>query len=117
MAIHIGAVILQLRKEKQLTQEQLAEILGVSTTAVCKWETGSSHPDIELLPVLADFFGTSVDRLLGYDMDKQESHVHDLLHAGSEFILYVTLWYAYVKGVAGDKANDVLFKQTMKKDQ
>lgn len=63
MVINIGTTILQLRKERQLTQEQLAEILGMSTTAVCKWETGASHPDIELLPVIAEFFGISVDGL------------------------------------------------------
>lgn len=54
-----------LRLDKQLTQEQLAEILGVSPQAVSRWETGASYPDISLLPAIASFFETTVDELLG----------------------------------------------------
>ena len=51
-----------------LTQEQLAEVLGVTTGAVYKWEARLSQPELGMLMELADFFDTSVDVLLGYEM-------------------------------------------------
>ena len=54
------------RKEKGFTQELLAEAMGVSVGAVSKWENGASAPELSLIMELADFFGTSVDSLLGY---------------------------------------------------
>lgn len=75
MRIKIGEVIQTLRKEKGLTQEQLAKFIGVSTPAVSKWESGNSYPDIELLPLLADFFNVSVDKLLNYKVDLSEEEV------------------------------------------
>ncbi len=54
------------RKQKNFTQEQLAEAMGVSVGAVSKWENGSSVPELSLIMELADFFETSVDSLLGY---------------------------------------------------
>ena len=56
------------RKERSLTQEQLAQALGVTAGAVYKWEAALSTPDISLIVELADFFDTSVDVLLGYEM-------------------------------------------------
>ncbi len=55
-----------LRKQRGLTQEELAEQLNVSFQTVSKWETGVSMPDIGMLPVLADYFEISIDELLGY---------------------------------------------------
>ena len=60
--------IRSMRKERRLTQEQLAEVLGVTTGAVYKWEAKLSVPDIELILEMADLFDTSVDVLLGYEM-------------------------------------------------
>ncbi|WP_207305414.1 helix-turn-helix domain-containing protein, partial [Clostridioides difficile] len=57
------------------TQEQLAKFIGVSTPAVSKWESGNSYPDIELLPLLADFFNVSIDKLLNYKIDLSEEEV------------------------------------------
>lgn len=64
--MNIGNQIKNFRKAKKLTQEQLAEYLGVTSQAVSKWETGVSAPDIDMLPRLAIFFHTSVDELLDY---------------------------------------------------
>lgn len=75
MQIKIGKVIQRLRKERNLTQEQLAKFIGVSTPAVSKWESGNSYPDIELLPLLADFFNVSIDKLLNYKIDLSEEEV------------------------------------------
>lgn len=65
--LKINENIRMLRKSRSLTQEQLAEAMGVSVGAVSKWEKGLSNPDIALLPHLADFFSVSVDVLLGYE--------------------------------------------------
>ena len=54
-----------LRKQKGLTQEQLANALGVTNQSVSKWESGQCCPDIQLLPAIAELFEVSVDELLG----------------------------------------------------
>ena len=64
--INLAANICRLRKEEHLTQDDLASFLGVTKASVSKWETGQSYPDIELLPRIATYFGTSVDELMGY---------------------------------------------------
>ncbi|ENK0838787.1 helix-turn-helix transcriptional regulator [Clostridium botulinum] len=64
--LNIGNCIVHKRKEKGITQEQLADYIGVSKASVSKWESGSSYPDILLLPELATYFNISVDELLGY---------------------------------------------------
>ena len=64
--MQLSGNIRSLRKERSLTQEQLAQALGVTAGAVYKWEAGLSTPDVSLIVELADFFDTSVDVLLGY---------------------------------------------------
>ncbi len=61
----LGNIIMRLRKEHDLTQEQLANGLGITYQAVSKWETGVSSPDISMLPLLADIFEVSIDELFG----------------------------------------------------
>ena len=56
------------RKEKGLTQEQLAEVFDVTVGAIHKWEAGLSTPDVSVLMELADFFDISMDTLLGFDL-------------------------------------------------
>jgi transcriptional regulator with XRE-family HTH domain len=65
--IRIGEKIAAKRRGKGITQEELASFLGVSKPAVSKWESGQSYPDITLLPVIATYFGMSVDELLCYE--------------------------------------------------
>lgn len=67
MNMKIGTRLLELRKKKGLTQDQLAEQLGVSAPAVSKWETDSSYPDITLLCPLARALDTNVDTLLQFE--------------------------------------------------
>ena len=61
----MGKRIMQLRKEKGYTQEQLSELCGVSAQAVSKWENDVSCPDISILPQLAELLGVTTDELLG----------------------------------------------------
>ncbi len=69
MKITIGENIRHYRKELCLTQEQLAEAMGVTVGAVSKWESGLSNPDIGMIPELADLFEISVDVLFGYQLN------------------------------------------------
>ena len=64
MDLNIGNTIANLRRQKGLTQEQLARMVGVSTPAVSKWETSASYPDITLLAPVARALNTNVDTLL-----------------------------------------------------
>ena len=54
MKLYIGEQLKALRKEKQITQEALAEVLGVSYQSVSRWELGVCYPDVELLPTIAN---------------------------------------------------------------
>lgn len=79
MKLTIGEKIKNLRRERELTQEDLAEVLCVSSQSVSRWENGSCYPDIELLPVLSDYFGITVDRLLGADESVEKKKVNQYL--------------------------------------
>ena len=63
--INLARILTQKRKEKGLTQDDLASYVGVSKASVSKWETGQSFPDILLLPILATYFNISIDELIG----------------------------------------------------
>lgn len=65
----IGTKIQTLRRNKNLTQAQLAEVLSVSSQSVSKWENNLSVPDISLLPVIARYFGITMDELFNYRLD------------------------------------------------
>ena len=65
----IGQKIRTLRKNKHLTQEQLAEALSVSSQSVSKWENQISTPDVALLPIIARYFGITMDELFNYRLD------------------------------------------------
>ncbi|MFD1430273.1 helix-turn-helix domain-containing protein [Lacticaseibacillus mingshuiensis] len=66
-AMKIGQQIAALRQGKAVTQQTLADFLGVSKASVSKWEKDQTFPDITLLPLLAAYFGVSIDTLLSYD--------------------------------------------------
>ena len=65
MKLNFGENIKRLRKNRDLTQEALADALGISAQSVSKWESGQCCPDIQLLPSIAELFEVSVDELLG----------------------------------------------------
>lgn len=70
METTLGKRIAAGRKKLGMTQDQLAEKLGVTAQAVSKWENDQSCPDITMLPKLAEIFGTSTDALLGMETEK-----------------------------------------------
>ena len=69
----IGTVIKKLRKEKDITQEQLADYLNITAQAVSQWECDKSAPDIYQIPVLAHIFNVSADTLL--EINKKEAEI------------------------------------------
>lgn len=67
MKLSLPANISKLRKEHSMTQEQLAEALGVTFASVSKWERGVATPELNLIAEMADLFEVSIDALLGYE--------------------------------------------------
>lgn len=78
MSIYIGENIKTLRKNKDITQEQLSDFLGISNVAVSKWERNETYPDISLLPVLAKYFNVTIDELMGYDASKVNKQIDEI---------------------------------------
>lgn len=74
----IGANIRRLRKERDITQEQLAELLHVTSSAISQWETGRVMPDVVYLPKLAYLFQVSADVILGIDVDLKEKKIQEI---------------------------------------
>ena len=66
----IAANIARLRRERGMTQEALAEVIGVSAQTISKWENSTTWPDVALLPVIADVFGVTIDALYGREEKK-----------------------------------------------
>lgn len=84
--INIAKTIITKRKEKGITQDDLAIYIGVSKASVSKWETGQSYPDINFLPQLAAYFNISIDELLGYSPQMTKEDIKKLYHKlSSEF--------------------------------
>ena len=83
----IGTTIKKLRRDRNITQEQLAELLGVSTNAVSQWECDKTAPDIAHLPVLANIFEVSADVLLEIDItkSKKQSEINEFTAKYAEF--------------------------------
>ena len=75
MKLYLGENMRKFRLAKDLTQEALAEELGVSPQTISRWEGGSSYPDVELLPEIAGYFDVSVDTLIGADEERQKEHL------------------------------------------
>ena len=75
MELFIGETVKRVRRQRDLTQEEVAAHLGVSPQSVSKWERGEGYPDITMLPALANYFGVSVDELLGVgEIEKKEKY-------------------------------------------
>ena len=89
----INEIIREKRKALSLTQEQIADFLGVSTPAVSKWEKGAAYPDITLLPALARLLKTDLNTLLSFQEDltdiEIENFVNDL-DIWRERLLFIT---------------------------
>ncbi len=83
MSFDFASKIKSLRKSLDLTQEEFAERLGMSSQAVSKWETGTAMPDISMFPILANFFGVTTDELLGVDISRREERIREIISEGN----------------------------------
>lgn len=68
------------RHQCKITQDELAEFLGVTKASVSKWENGQSYPDITLLPKLASYFNISIDQLMGYQAQMPKEKIKECYH-------------------------------------
>jgi transcriptional regulator with XRE-family HTH domain len=96
--------IQELRKQKGLTQEELAEKLYVSRTAISKWESGRGYPNIESLKAIAKFFSVTVDELLSSgevltlaeeDNKRKEKHFRDLIYGLLDLCIAMLLFLPF----------------------
>lgn len=77
--LKLGENLKKLRLKRELTQEQLAEVFGVSPQAVSRWENGATYPDITLLPSIAGYFDISIDEIIGFDITRKEETIKEIL--------------------------------------
>ncbi|MDR0904799.1 MAG: helix-turn-helix transcriptional regulator [Oscillospiraceae bacterium] len=76
MTIAIAENVKRLRRQRDMTQDELAAVLGVSAQSVSKWEVGASYPELETIPLIANFFDISVDELLGMANIRDEERIN-----------------------------------------
>ena len=77
MNLKIGEKIRTLRLQQKMTQEQLADRLGVSYQSISRWENGITYPDIEFLPSIANYFSVSLDFLMGQDDAEKRKSINE----------------------------------------
>lgn len=77
----VGSTIRELRKNKNLTQEELAEAINVTPQAISKWENNIGWPDISQIIPLATFFGVSTDIILGIAENNRNEEINEILNA------------------------------------
>jgi transcriptional regulator with XRE-family HTH domain len=75
MNLKIGAKIKALRKRDDVTQERLADVLGVTNQAISRWESENGYPDIEYITPIANFFNVSIDYLFDHDMAEKQQKI------------------------------------------
>lgn len=87
MAMKIGEKIKALRKTKGISQDSLAGALGVTFQAVSKWETGTTAPDVSLIPSIASYFGVSIDELFDYNVLENEKMIDGICREAARYRL------------------------------
>ncbi len=85
MDIGMGEKLKELRKNKNMTQEQLAELIGLTPQSISKWECGVGFPDVAFLPILASIFDVSIDILFGYDASKTEEKIEKIIREAKKY--------------------------------
>lgn len=78
MTNKIGEKIRQLRKKANVTQEKVAEYLGITFQSVSRWENGTAYPDLEILPAIAYYFNITTDELLGVDITNKHEKIKEI---------------------------------------
>lgn len=111
--MELGEKLQELRKQKGLTQEELAEILYVSRTAVSKWESGRGIPNIESLKSISKYFSVSIDELLSgeeilaaadEDLKQKEKHLCDIVFGLLDCSMIMFLFLPFF----GEKGGEII---------
>ena len=111
--MELGEKLQELRKQKSLTQEELAEILYVSRTAVSKWESGRGIPNIESLKSISKYFSVSIDELLSgeqllaaadEDLKQKEKHLCDIVFGLLDCSMIMFLFLPFF----GEKGGEII---------
>lgn len=98
--MNIGPTIKKYRRNRDMTQEELAEYMNISPQAVSRWETNLAMPDITMLPGLANLFGITVDELLGMEELRSQAWLHEIYRSA----------HAHISGGDYAKAEETLRK-------
>ncbi|MGN0153216.1 MAG: helix-turn-helix domain-containing protein [Lachnospiraceae bacterium] len=98
--LRISENIMYLRKQKGITQDELASFLGVTKASVSKWENGQSMPDIILLPEIATYFDITVDELLGYEPQLSKEQIQKVYRELGENFAQLPFEEAFAKSEA-----------------
>ena len=107
--MELGKKIKQLRFKAGLTQEQLAERLGIGAQSVSKWENAVSMPDITLLPMLAEIFGVSIDDLFDLTNEQRFNRIENRMDVEEE--LPQDVFWEYEEFLKGQMANEETHKR------
>ena len=108
----------ELRKQKGLTQEELAEVLCVSRTAISKWESGRGYPNIDSLKAISKYFGVTIDELLSSeeliviaeeDSKQKEKHIRNLVFG----LLDCSIILFFFLPLFGQKAEDIVHEVSL----
>ena len=115
--MNIAQNIARLRKERGMTQEALAEVIGVSAQTISKWENSATWPDVALLPVIADVFGVTIDALYGREDVRRSLNQDTAIDAAIEGIRETIVAAIYNPELDG-KFDDQLaqYKKVMQSD-
>lgn len=137
MRLNFAETFKRLRKEKEMTQEAISEVLGVSAQSVSRWELGVCYPDLEMLPAIANYFDVSIDTLLSNDSVSKSAdeaafneRINSLSNETTESIDFVKeycskypesdyyasqLVYAIKRHVVGDEVKTAKYMPLLKK--
>lgn len=113
MTLRIGSNIKKLRAAKGVTQEKLAEYIGVSCQAISKWESENGYPDIELIPALAGYFNITADELLGIDTAKSKEIISGYMKSFFELTDDAPAQLALMREAAVKFPNNFLLLQSL----
>ena len=81
MILKIGTILAEERRKKKVTQQEVADFIGVTKASISKWENEQSYPDITLLPLLAAYFDLSIDELLNYHSELTTIEIRKIYHS------------------------------------
>ncbi len=116
MKLTIGENIRNLRRERNITQEELANMLGITYQSVSRWENNTCYPDIELMPDIAEVFGITVDKLIGVDKRTEQKEVDGYLERFQEAVSRGAVYECIAiarEGVAAYPNNYMLLNKLM----